>query len=131
MFFSTKSPLLKAIEKFQKRQTVPWQTKDASVDNSKISVPIENKQLNEKNRFLCCVQFLNKRRPQISAALGVPNTWRVKSSGVRQSKIYKWPLVVKGLMAKRSVALTFLMQARLHSMSNDSSYAHNTERGGN
>ena len=23
--------------------------------------------------------------------------WRVKSSGVRQSKIYKWPLVVKGL----------------------------------
>ena len=24
--------------------------------------------------------------------------WRVKSSGVRQSKIYKWPLVVKGLI---------------------------------
>ena len=23
--------------------------------------------------------------------------WRVKSSGVRQSKIFKWPLVVKGL----------------------------------
>ena len=29
--------------------------------------------------------------------------WRVKSSGVRQSKIYKWPLVVKGLKENTSL----------------------------
>ena len=36
---------------------------------------------------------------EVTLTLSPPRVslWRVKSSGIRQSKIYKWPLVVKGL----------------------------------